>query len=153
MAEPVLVATYTTTGLAAMLPSPTLFDHAIVRVTLNGKRYFLDPTRLGQYGALDRMGQAHGARQVLVVKADVTALETIPLQSREFMTSKRFERALVTDFAKPAEFQTRVEMAGVSAESMRARVGSPRRRGSSRRLAGRRESWRISDASDPLGGN
>jgi tetratricopeptide (TPR) repeat protein len=122
-AEPVLVATYTTKGLATMLPSPTLFDHAIVRVTVNGKRYFLDPTRLGQYGALDRMGQAHGGREVLVVKAGVTALDTIPLQSREFMTSKRFERALVTAFGKPAEFQTRIETAGVDAEAMRVQLG------------------------------
>lgn len=122
-AEPVLVATYTTKGLSAMLPSPTLFDHAIVRVTVNGKRYFLDPTRLGQYGALDRMGQAHGGREVLVVKAGATALETIPQQSREFMTSKRFERALVTEFGKPAEFQTRVETAGVEAEGMRVQLG------------------------------
>jgi hypothetical protein len=122
-AEPVLVATYTTKGLAAMLPSPTLFDHAIVRVTVNGKRYFLDPTRLGQYGALDRMGQAHGGREVLVVKAGVTALETIPLPSREFMTSKRFERALVTEFGKPAEFQTRVDTAGVEAEGLRVQLG------------------------------
>ena len=121
-ADPVLVATYTTTGLAAMLPSPTLFDHAIVRVTVNGKRYFLDPTRLGQYGALDRMGQAHGGREVLVVRPDVTALETIAHQPRELMTSKRFERALVTEFGKPAEFVTRIETAGVEAEGVRVQL-------------------------------
>lgn len=127
-AEPVLVATYATRGPSAMLPSPTLFDHAIVRVTVNGKRYFLDPTRLGQYGALDRMGQVHGGREVLVVKDGVTALETIPLPAREFMTSKRLERALVTAFGKPAEFQTRIEMTGADAESARvqlARLSKP----------------------------
>lgn len=121
-ADPVLVATYATKGLSAMLPSPTLFDHAIVRVRVDGKTYFLDPTRLGQHGALERMGQAHGGREVLVVNAGVTALETIPQPARELLTSKRKETALVTDWRKPAEFLTRTDAAGVEAEVLRVQL-------------------------------
>ncbi len=127
-AEPVLVASSMVKGLDQMLPSPTLFDHAIVRVTVGGKQYYLDPTRLGQYGQLERMGQAHEGRQVLVVSPGTTALSTIPAQARELVTNGRVERATVTDFGKPAEFVETVTMAGVRAESTRvqlARMSKP----------------------------
>ncbi|MES2019418.1 MAG: DUF3857 domain-containing protein [Pseudomonadota bacterium] len=121
-AEPVLVASTMVKGLDQMLPSPTLFDHAIVHVTVGGKSYYLDPTRLGQYGQLERMGQSHGGRQVLVVKPGTTALAEIPEAAREFVTSRRSERATVNDFGKPAEFVETIDMAGVSAESTRVQL-------------------------------
>ena len=122
-AYPVLVASYTTVGLDNMLPSPTLFDHAIVRVKVNGKEYYLDPTRNGQYGSLDRMGQTHGGRQVLVIKPDTTALTTIPQPSGDAIKGKRIERIEVSAMDKPAELIERVEMVGAAAENLRAQLG------------------------------
>jgi hypothetical protein len=46
-AEAVLVNTAGGDGINERLPSPGLFDHVVVRVTLEGKSYWLDGTRLG----------------------------------------------------------------------------------------------------------
>ncbi len=50
-----------------MLPSPLTFDHAIVQVKFGNKAYYLDATRLGQHGRLDRMGQTYEDSEGLVV--------------------------------------------------------------------------------------
>lgn len=122
-ARPVLLSTYAKKGLDHMLPSPTLFDHAIVRARVQGKLYFFDPTRLGQYGALDRMGQAHGGAQVLTVGAGSGALETIALPADvELYTDRRSEHVTVTSLDQPAELQTRIQYAGLEAENARAQL-------------------------------
>jgi len=53
-AWPVLVSTGLDAGLDGHLPSPTLFDHAIVKATLDGKDYWIDPTASLQGGPLER---------------------------------------------------------------------------------------------------
>ena len=124
-AEPVLVSTELRKGLDRMLPSPVLFDHAIVRVQVDGKTYFLDPTRLGQHGLLDSMGQVHGGAQVLVVNATGKALDTIALQTDPaLITDKRSERVTVSAFDKPADMQVRISLAGTAAERMRVQLAS-----------------------------
>jgi hypothetical protein len=42
-----------------ILPSPGVFNHCIVRLQLNGKSYWLDPTIQEQAGDLDHIFQAH----------------------------------------------------------------------------------------------
>lgn len=46
-AEAVLVQSAGGDGLDQRLPSPVLFDHVLVRATINGRLYWLDGTRLG----------------------------------------------------------------------------------------------------------
>ncbi|MES2324250.1 MAG: DUF3857 domain-containing protein [Pseudomonadota bacterium] len=118
-AMPVLVSTAQRKGLDGMLPSPLLFDHAIVRVLVNGKEYFLDPTRRGQYGALDRMGQAHTGAQVLVIKPGSTGLATI---TGEQADTGRLERVTVQDFDKPVDMLVRRSYNGVAAEYVRLQL-------------------------------
>ena len=62
--KPVLLQIGRHMGLEKTLPSPQFFDHAIVQAALNGKTFFLDPTRLGQRGLLERMGQLHEGTEV-----------------------------------------------------------------------------------------
>ena len=62
---------------AKLLPSPLDFDHAIVRAKVDGKIFYLDPTRLGQHGRLDRMGQAHEGAAVLVIAPDTKTLTIV----------------------------------------------------------------------------
>jgi transglutaminase-like putative cysteine protease len=64
-------------SLSKSLPSPQLFDHAIVQVTIGGKAFYLDPTRLGQYGKLDRLGQVHEGSLALLVAPEAQQLSTI----------------------------------------------------------------------------
>ena len=46
-AEPVLVNSRGGDGTSERMPSPTLFDHVLVRATVHGKTVWLDGTRLG----------------------------------------------------------------------------------------------------------
>lgn len=123
-AHPVLVSTNTHKGLAKMLPSPLVFNHAIIQITVDGKEYYLDPTRRGQYGKLDAMGQSHAGRQVLVVKPGTQGLSTIPAGAPLTLQNRRSERFNVTSFDKPAELVQRSEMYGVMAEEMRVAVAA-----------------------------
>jgi transglutaminase-like putative cysteine protease/lipoprotein NlpI len=119
-AAPVLVSTYYKKGLNQMLPSPLIFDHAIVRVTIDGKTYFLDPTRLGQSGNLDKMGQAHVNAQVLVVMPKSDNLVTIPQSEDEALyTNIRIERVTVKSMNEPVEMSVQLQYAGVEAEQTR----------------------------------
>jgi lipoprotein NlpI len=54
-AEPTLASISFNRNTEKMLPSASIFDHAIVRVQLNGKTYWLDPSLLPQYGNLDKI--------------------------------------------------------------------------------------------------
>ncbi|XLZ69525.1 DUF3857 domain-containing protein [Massilia sp. SR12] len=123
-AYPVLVSTTTHKGLAKLLPSPLVFNHAIVQVVLDGQTYYLDPTRRGQYGKLQAMGQSHAGRQVLVVKPGTQGLDTIPDAAPHTLLNRRSERFNVASFDKPAELVQRSEMSGVMAEEMRVAVAA-----------------------------
>lgn len=56
-ASSVLVNTDNGMQVKDMLPTPTVFNHAIVLVRLNGQNYWLDPTRNYQNGNLDAVYQ------------------------------------------------------------------------------------------------
>src|SRR5262245_26210996 len=57
--KPVLLEIGRRNRIDKALPSPLLFNHAIVRVEVGGRAYYLDPTRLGQHGRISQMGQVH----------------------------------------------------------------------------------------------
>ncbi|QNA90634.1 DUF3857 domain-containing transglutaminase family protein [Massilia sp. Dwa41.01b] len=50
-ADPVLVSVALHKNMGQYLPSPMLFDHAIVRLAIGGRTYFLDPTRQASTGS------------------------------------------------------------------------------------------------------
>ena len=54
-ADPALVSTGWLGGIQDFLPSPIAFDHVIVSVEIDGKRYWMDPTYDRQFGPLDRL--------------------------------------------------------------------------------------------------
>jgi lipoprotein NlpI len=117
--RPVLVSLGRRRGLDAALPSPHLFDHVIVQVKLGGEIHYLDPTRLGQHGPLQRMGQVHAHAQVLPVAPGIRRLVTVPEPSTRELRSEIVESATLADFAGDAELQLRQTWRGVGAESIR----------------------------------
>lgn len=65
-AVPALVNTKRREAIADALPAPNLFNHVVVRATINGRHYWLDPTSSPQGGDLDNMVQSdHGLALVL----------------------------------------------------------------------------------------
>jgi lipoprotein NlpI len=125
-AAPVLVSTYYRKNIDQFLPSPINFDHAIVRAVVNGQQYYLDGTRLGQYGALNKMGQVHANNQVLVVQANTNSLATIPAPTDDaLITDKRteiFKVGQVEGSNQNVDVTVRMELAGASAEYMRTNL-------------------------------
>lgn len=119
-AAPVLVSTGQRKGLDKMLPSPLLFDHAIVRVVVGGKEYYLDPTRRGQYGALEKMGQVHSGAQVLTIVPGAAGMSVVgPVPTAERLLSSRLERVTVSALDKPVEMLVQRSYDGYSAEEVR----------------------------------
>jgi hypothetical protein len=72
------------------LPSPFAFDHVIVKVILNGKTVWVDPTESNQGGLLWNRHVSHFGK-ALVIKPGVSGLEDIPFpapdNAREEVTS------------------------------------------------------------------
>ncbi|KRR18260.1 hypothetical protein CQ14_25435 [Bradyrhizobium lablabi] len=118
--RPVLLQQGRKSGLERTLPSAQFFDHAIVQVTVEGSSFYLDPTRLGQYGRLDRMGQAHEGAQVLIVAPETSELSTIASANiAELVRQDTAERATLSSFSEPGQLQIRIVWNGVKAEQMR----------------------------------
>ena len=113
-----------------MLPTPLLFDHVIVRVTVAGRDYWLDATRLGQHGRLARMGQSHEGNEVLVIAPGVTGATTIATPDiADLVRNEVAETAEIAKFDGDATFKVRQVWTGAAAENIRVlfeRLQGPR---------------------------
>jgi lipoprotein NlpI len=118
--KPVLVAIGMRRGLDNLLPSPELFNHAIVQVTVNDKIFYLDPTLLGQHGRLERMGQIHEGTQVLVVAPESRQLSIIAsTNARDLARSEVAETVTLSKFNTDSQLQVRHVWRGAMAEGLR----------------------------------
>ena len=119
-AKPVLVDLGRLRGLDSELPSPELFNHAIVQATVGGQAFYLDPTALGQHGRLRRMGQIHEGAQVLVVTPQARELSTVASPDvKELVRSVVSETATIHKFNADGELKTKQIWHGVVAERLR----------------------------------
>lgn len=113
-----------------MLPTPLLFDHVIVGLTVQGRDYYLDPTRLGQHGRLARMGQPHEGSEVLPIAPGVTGYTTITTPNiDELVRNDIVETAEITKFDADASFKLHQVWTGAAAENIRVlfeRLQGPR---------------------------
>ena len=123
-ARPVLASLGAPQRPGRMLASPLAFDHAVVQLRLDGRDYYLDPTRLGQRGPPDRMGQGLEEASVLVVDGrDTTTLSVVRSPNRrELFRSELSEKFRVANFADDAELETTQQWFGLEAEFMRQTV-------------------------------
>ncbi len=118
--RPVLLSVSRRKGLEKALPSPLNFDHAIVKVHLDQRDYYLDPTRLGQHGRLDRMGQPYEGFQALVVAPDTKQLAAIASPNAlELKRNDTVATARVTDFSGDVEIRSVDTFNGIEAEALR----------------------------------
>jgi lipoprotein NlpI/transglutaminase-like putative cysteine protease len=118
--EPVLLDALRRKGPGKLLPSPLDFDHVIVRADVDGQAFYLDPTRLGQHGRLDRMGQSHEGANVLVIAPGTHGLSTITTpNAAELARSERFETATLPKLGPDGSLSVRQIYKGVGAEVIR----------------------------------
>lgn len=117
-AEPVLASLSVRHGPSMQLPTPLAFDHAVVRVTLAGQDHYLDPTRLGQQGALAHMGQALEDADVLPVGAGALVRVVSPNREQHF-THTLSERFRLPAFDGEGTLEIEQHWQGLQAEALR----------------------------------
>jgi lipoprotein NlpI/transglutaminase-like putative cysteine protease len=118
--NPVLLRLGRRKGLEKLLPSPELFDHVIVRTTVDGNIFYLDPTRLGQHGRLNRMGQVHEGAPVLLVSPETRQPSTIAsVNSLDLALNEVSETVTFSNFGADARLEVRQVWNGDVAETVR----------------------------------
>lgn len=103
VAEPVLVASKGGDGIDQRLPTPAMFDHVVVRATIDGKRYWLDGTRLGdrRLAALEPPGSRWGL-PLRSAGASLEAIAPIPAQRPQLVQVVEIDAS--AGFDKPGKF-------------------------------------------------
>ncbi len=127
-AEAVLVSLDNRRGPSRMLPAPHVFDHVIVRLRLNDRWLYVDPTFLGQTSPPAAIGQLHVGAFVLPAVKGATELIEVPMIGKpaDFAMTVT-EVATVDDLDKPARVELTTELAGVDAEILRLRLSGTSR--------------------------
>jgi hypothetical protein len=121
-ADTALVNTTRNAAVASLPPSPLAFNHALVRATIKGVNYWLDPTRAPQSGDLSHIGQANFGL-ALVLEPGASGLASMAPSGVGAATQPRTVRA-VYDAAggvkEPVRYTIETTLRGEDAESMRA---------------------------------
>ncbi len=120
-AEPALVNTTLRRSLDAWRPTHAAFDHVIVRARLDGKTWWVDPTRVDEHGPLESL-QPPPFERALVVAPGQSALTTIP--SRELTEASIVvdEHFVGTDGSSPGTLTVTTTYRGQRAERARQRL-------------------------------
>jgi TPR repeat protein/transglutaminase-like putative cysteine protease len=123
-ATPVLVNASAPKTPAKAMPSPTGFDHVIVRVELDGDTYYVDPTRSGQRGLLTVLPAALPGAAGLPATAAATALVALPDDSDQSPWLEYIENIAIASFDGDATLEARLVYRGNYAEWARRRFPS-----------------------------
>ncbi|MRW93165.1 DUF3857 domain-containing protein [Duganella sp. FT80W] len=102
-ARPVLVNAQGPKVPGKVLPTATWFDHAIVRLELDGKVYFVDPTRSSERGPISQRPVVLPDGLGLVVDGATTALAPLPPERLEQPTFDVTEKISVVAMDGPGK--------------------------------------------------
>lgn len=122
--DPALVNSSVREAIAGRLPTPFAFNHVILKINLDGKTVWVDPTYSHQGGSLENhylppYGKA------LVIRSGNRALEDVPRSRPE----NAWQQAATSTFSiksydSPVALNVRTEYRGASADDMREQVSS-----------------------------
>ena len=123
-AQPALISVSYTRRINEWQPTPLAFDHVIARIELDGKVYFVDPTRLPQSGQLALMGQGLIRHQAFVIDGKQGRFEDIssPIGT-QLPANELVEFATLKKFTDAATLQSKQILRGNGADALRATVG------------------------------
>ena len=125
-AHAALVNTRVGRGIQDLMPMPGAFNHVIVLARVNGRDYWLDPTRAPQNSALDKIHQPD-FEQALVVRIDTRALRNMAPVPR--LNKRRVNVTIDARDGKdnPAQYTIITVVEGNEAEGLRYRLSSENR--------------------------
>lgn len=133
-AEPALVSIAEGKGVFERLPSAGNFDHVIVRATIDGKAYWLDPTLSEQHGDL-RTLDVHPYGAALPVRSGQDALVAVEGPARTDNSVLVLERYAPSADGKSLDLRIETTYTGMRAQFMRRRVNQEGREELSRSYA------------------
>lgn len=102
-------------------PAPIVFDHCIVRLRLDGKTYWLDPTLRRQCGALKDIYCPHTG-WVLALSEDATDLEAISDSEPIHLVNVDEEIRFARRIDAPAQYRRQSEFYSLAADELRERI-------------------------------
>lgn len=123
-AHAALVNTRLQRGLTDVLPNPGAFDHVLVQVRMEGKTWWVDPTRYTQNADLDHLFQPDYGL-ALIVGSGTQALTAMKhARPDESGSSLRVTFDASAGFDKPVRYTVETTTRGEVAESLRATLSS-----------------------------
>lgn len=148
-AAPALVNTQVGEGLAAGLPSPTAFNHCIVRLRLDGRTYWMDATGRPQGGDLARLHQPYFGHALPLTGPDAT-LEAMTSPMASLIADVHEEITLGEHVSDPALYRWRTTYADWKADSLRDELRNEGEAAVARRyLRQIRDTWPHATAQEP----
>lgn len=123
-AQPVLLNASAPQLPGKFRPSPLNFNHAIVRVVLDGKAYFVDPTRQGERGPISKLPVPVPNANVLVVSPTSTALLTLPDVDLTQALVERSEHLTIGALHGGGALGVKIQYRGSYASAMREAYGA-----------------------------
>jgi hypothetical protein len=120
---PALVNTRQGESLAEWLPTASAFDHCIVRVNIDGKPHWLDPTRRNQAGRLDRIHHAYFG-WALPLAPGVERLQTMGPVPAEYIVDVRERATFGSRVSSPATYEWRTTYYSWRADDLRERIAN-----------------------------
>jgi Domain of Unknown Function with PDB structure (DUF3857)/Protein of unknown function (DUF2569)/Transglutaminase-like superfamily len=124
-ASPALVNTRINRGVADRQPSPGAFNHVIVRARVDGRDYWIDPTRPPQKGALENLHQPDFGF-ALVIDPATRDLTHMP-EPRAYKRSIKTVLDTRAGFDQPAPYTVTITFEGESAEQQRNKLARENR--------------------------
>lgn len=118
-AQPVLLHSLAPKLPEQFLPSPVSFNHAIVRVILDGKPFFVDPTLQDQHGLISALPVPVPSAAALLVSRDSTDLTTLPAETMDEPLVDRREQFTIPSLHGDAQLRLRIAYSGRLTSGMR----------------------------------
>lgn len=124
-ATPILTSLSSPRALPGFLPSPTLFDHVLVRLRLNGVDYYLDPTMTGQSSSLALSGSRVEGASILPVGPEVQQLDAMHWSNALAVNTVSLEEVMeIPSLEADATLSAVWTWSGADAELMRVNMRS-----------------------------
>lgn len=127
-ARAALVNTSTRRGIGELLPMPYAFNHVIVQATLDGRHYWLDPTRAAQPGDLAHLYQPDYGL-ALIVDAGSRSLVPMANDSHQRLGERKVHTTFDAQggYDAPVRYTVTTVAQGADAEAMRSTLASQNR--------------------------
>ncbi len=118
-----LISTTHAQAFDTFLPSPNLFNHCIVRLRLDGRSYWLDPTLSLKSGSLKQIFQPY-AGWALPLSVHTQALEKLDVETPVHFLKQEWDFFLGSKWDSPARLRRRVTHLSWTADIVRNAIAN-----------------------------